>query len=63
MRDILWPSALKYLLSDPLQKKYADLVQFISSLYSVLHIEHLLQAGNSELRKPSRSSLPLVEKK
>ena len=63
MRDILWPSGLEYLLSDPLQKKYADLVKFISSLFSVLNIEHLLEAGNSELRKPSKILLPLAKKK
>ena len=39
MRDILWLSGLEYLLSDPLKKEYADLVKFISSLFSVLNIE------------------------
>ena len=63
MRDILWPSGLEYLLSDPLKKKYADLVKFISSLFSVLNIEHLLEASNSELRKPSKILLPLAKKK
>ena len=63
MRDILWLSGLEYLLSDPLKKEYADLVKFISSLFSVLNIEHLLEAGNNELRKPSKILLPLAKKK